>query len=235
MKNVAARRFVFALVLSAASTAFAETITYATIDPSTATGTSGTIGGISYTYTGAYAFIDASDTGATNFFTPFSTYTSSTVSNTPTDGGLIAISDTGLTHTFTFSTPVTDLIFSEVSLGQPGIPTSYSFNSSFTVLSCGPNSYYGGACFSSGGVGTTGTVLQGNEDDGTIEFNGPISSLSFTTANGEYWNGFDIGLGAQTTSPTLTPEPSSFVLLGTGIAGLVGLARRRLVRQATTG
>ena len=230
MKRVTGCCSVLAVVLCAAPAALAGTVTYATINPGTSTGTSGTLGSVSFTYTGSYAFIDASNTGATNFFTPVSTYISTTASNAPTDGGLIAISDSGLTHTFTFSTPVTDLIFSEVSLGQPGTPTSYSFNSAFTVLSCGPNSYYGGGCFSSGSVGTTGTVLQGNESDGTIEFTGPISSLTFTTANGEYWNGFDIGLGAQTTSASPTPEPGSLALLGTGLATLVGLQRRRSVR-----
>lgn len=54
--------------------------------------------------------------GDMNYFQPTTTYTSSTVSNAPTDGALIAITGNGTTtNTFTFSTPVTGLILSEVS------------------------------------------------------------------------------------------------------------------------
>lgn len=99
-------------------------------------------------------------------------------------GALIAITGNGTTtNTFTFSTPVTGLILSEVSLGGY-TDTSYTFDAPFTVLSCGPNVVYGGSCFEEG-VGTTSYVLSGQEVDGTIEFLGPISTLSFTTANGE--------------------------------------------------
>lgn len=210
----------------AVSPAYAANVTWATINAPVNGVVNGNIGGVTFTYTGEISFVDASNTGATNYFIPTSTYTSSTVSNAPSDGGMIAINGTpGTTHVFTFSTPVTDLIFSEVSMGQPGIATTYNFNNQFTVLSCGPNAFFGGGCFNQP-VGTTTNILSGNEADGTIEFLGPITTLSFTASNPEFWNGFDIGLLSQTTT-NVTPEPGTFVLAGTGLAGLLGIVRRR--------
>jgi hypothetical protein len=200
--------------------AFADTTTWANIT-SGAAGTngsaSGNIGSVDFTYTGETYFVNLSG-NTTNYFQPTSTYTSATVTNAPTDGALIAITGTDTEHTITFSAPVTGLIFSEVSLGQPSIDTMYTFNQEFTVLSCGPNATYGGGWF----------TLSGSEADGTIEFLGPITSLSWTGANPETWNGFDIGLLAQSTSPV--PEPSSLMLLGTGLLSGVAAMRRRLRR-----
>jgi hypothetical protein len=217
-----------AAALACAPRAFADNVTYADWTSSTGSTVSGTIGSVNVGYSGEISFSQLSNMSNFNYFMPTTTYTSSTVSNAPTDGGLIAIDGNGTTDTFTFSTPVTGLIFSEVSMGQPGIGTTYTFDTPFTVLSCGPNSTYGGGCFDQA-VGTTSYVLSGHESDGTIEFLGPISSLSFTTSNPEYWNGFDIGVLPQSTSPT--PEPSSLILLGTGLLSAAGLVRRRLVRK----
>ena len=216
--------------LAVAPRAFADTATYANITGGTVSPTSGsatgTIGGVGFTYSGETDFVNLSNSGATNYFNPTSTYTSATVTNAPTDGALIALSGNGTTNTITFATPVTGLILSEVSLGG-GTHVSYTFNTPFVVLSCGPNAIYGGGCFDQG-VGSTSNVLSGQEADGTIEFMGPISSLSFTTANGEFWNGFDLGV---VSSVSATPEPSSLILLGSGLLSGAGLLRKRLVRR----
>jgi len=212
------------LATAASPAAFAGPISWTVWNactPSSGSAT-GTMGGVGVTYTGEIAFCHQSGVGNFNYFIPTSTYTSATVSNAPTDGGMIAISGTTATHTFTFASPVTNLVFSEVSLGQPSVPVTYNFSDPFTILSCGPNGVYGGGC-----ITQSGNSMIGHEGDGTIEFAGTLSTLSFTVTGSEYWNGFTIGTPGG-SAPGPVPEPSTFVLLGTGLAGLLGAARRKL-------
>jgi len=60
----------------------------------------------------------------------------------------------------------------------------------------------------------------------TLNLSGVTSSTTVTAAN------FSFGTGPDTTLPGIpspTPEPSSLLLLGTGVAGLASLVRRKLV------
>lgn len=216
-----------ALLAMAQPSAFADTVTWAvwntptTVSPTAGVET-GTIGSVNVTYTGEIQFVNTSNTGHFNYFQPTTTYVGGAVGNAATNGGMIAISgNNGMTDTFTFSTPVSGLVLSEVSLGQPGIGTQYTFNDGFSIVACGPNITYGGGC-----ITQSGDTMIGHEGDGTIVFDGTISSLSFTTENPEYWNGFTLGLLPQSTSPV--PEPGTLTLLGTGVLGLFGVARRRI-------
>jgi hypothetical protein len=106
-----------------------------------------------------------------------------------------------------------------MSLGQPGVGTTYLFNSSFTILQVGPSTAFGG-----GSLTQSGNMLIGNEGDGIIRFPGPVTSISWTTTNGEFWNGFTFG--APVAAATPVPEPSTLLLAGTGLLSLLGRAMK---------
>ncbi len=164
-----------------------------------------------------------------NPWIPTSTYTSAGVPNAPTDGAIIAINTSG-TNTVQFvGAPVSNLIMDVFSMGSGTQNVGYTFNHTFEVLSCGANAYFGGGCFTQG-VGSIGTTLSGNEANGMIEFFGDISDLTFTVDNAETFSGFDFGQAA-TAPPAPTPEPSSLILLGSGLLTGAGVLRRRFVRK----
>lgn len=228
MRIMSPRLLLSLFLLAAVPATFADTVTWATWNEPTVLSPiagidTGTIGSVGVTYVGELQFAYASNAGAFNYFQPVSTYVGGVVGNAPTGGGMLAIDgNTGVTNTFNFSAPVSGLVFSVVSLGQPSIGTQYTFDQGFSIVACGPNVIYGGGC-----ITQNGDTMIGHEGDGTIVFSGgPITSLSFTAANPEYWNGFTIGLLPQTAT---TPEPETFTLLGTGLLGLIGVARRRFL------
>ena len=217
-----------ALLLFAASAAFGSTISYANITTSTGSLVTGTVAGVGFTVSGPTAFVQLSNGGGTNYFVPTSpVYVGGTISNAPTDSGLIAIQQGGAKYTIHFAAPVTGLVFSEVSLGN-GPLMSYTFDQQFGVQSCGTG-YWGGGCFNQA-LGSTGnTVLSGGESSGSIQFASTFQNLSFRVSpNSEYWNGFDLGLPSTNKTLNPIPEPGTLVMVGTGLLGLLGAAKRKL-------
>jgi hypothetical protein len=200
----------------------------------TATGTITTSSGpITVSYTGqVQSGSQTSGGGGTQYFNPTgtspfpaTTYADgTTVPNGPgTNPGFIQLTEgsPSVLNTFTFSSPVNSLFFSIISMGQAGDAVTYTFSNAFTLATQGPGWWSSGCstCLVQSGSGNN--ILTGTEGDGTLIFNGPITTLSFTSNPGENWHGFTVG--AEST----VPEPGSMALLGTGLIGLVPVMRKR--------
>lgn len=139
------------------------------------------------------------------------------VSNLPSNNDFVAPSGNGSTHVITFSQAVIDPYIAVISLGQPGVQTTWTFDAPFSVIDNG-NGPFGNGVFT-----VVGNTLGAGEAHGIIQFKGSFTSISFTSNNVEFWSGLTVGVEGFAGA---VPEPTTWAMLITGF-GLVGAAVRR--------
>lgn len=156
-------------------------------------------------------------------------FLSGQVDNAPPDSDIISlVGGVSQTYRVTLSEAIKDPIMAIVSLGQTGVPTTYDFDSPFTIVSQDVGHW--------GGTDTSltqlpGDVLQGSEGHGTIQFIGTFSVFSWTVPTPENWHGFTFGIRTtEAIEPTVVSEPAGFAVLTIGFAAM-GVVRRRQRRS----
>jgi hypothetical protein len=169
---------------------------------------------VDVTYTGEYAFAQLNNSGTFYWSNP-STYQSVEVPNGPTTTDIIALTGGGdSVHTLSFSKTVNNVALDICSMGQYGLGVTYNFDHAFKIVSNGQG-YWGNGPLSN----PSGNTLLGNEGHGTILFEGPIDSISWTAPTYEYWHGVTAGVES-------VPEPATLSVLGLGLLPLLRRKRR---------
>jgi hypothetical protein len=164
---------------------------------------------------------------------PSSSYVGGTVSNAPPQSGNIVQLFGGITSidTINFSTPVVDPVMAIWSLGASGTLAQFDFTSAepFTIEAGGPSNEYGGASIFT--TSSTPFTIYGAEGNGTLQFNGTFSSISWDNPAFENWYGFTVGIeGVASTSGV--PLPGSLPMAGVGMFGILAWAGVKSFRQA---
>jgi len=86
-------------------------------------------------------------------------------------------------------------------------------------VSGGPSNEYGGSAIS-----VIGDTVYGVEGNGTVQFKGTFTSISWTNPVYENWYGFDVGVAGVAAA---VPEPETYALMLAGLAAVGFVARRR--------
>jgi hypothetical protein len=196
--------------------------------------TSTSIVNVTYSNPRGISFYQSS--GGTDYWiprTPASPYISAAVDNPPPDSDIIALQFAG-NQTLSFSQAIANPVFAFVSLNGNG----YAFlNQDFNILSVGCG-YWGCGTVTKnvvplGGGNVEYQLIGSGEPHGVIQFAGAFDSVVWRSLSNENWNGFTVGVqgtAAEILPPPSTgavPEPTTLVLLGSGLVGAIARARRK--------
>lgn len=219
-------RFAVAIALAAScGCAFAQTTwtDWTSATPGEPGAAVGTLGGISVTYSGEVLGNTLVNGGFAAGWAPATSFVGGTVGTSPASvGDMITLNGSALTNTLTFATPVVDPVIAIWSLGQPGFAASFTFNATPMFEAGGPNVSYGGSA-----IVVNGNTVSGREGNGTVQFSGTFSSISFTSTAENYY-GFTVGQNISGSPPVpAIPEPGTWGLMLAGLAALAATARRR--------
>jgi hypothetical protein len=205
-----------ALCAGAAQAAPIDWNTWSSNSAGTISTTSGPIG---VTYAGpALAVVNSYPS-----YTPTSTFADGViVNNAPVaaNGILQITGGNSAVQTLTFSQAVVDPVMAIWSLGQGGVNAHFDFIGATPIfVAGGPSAEYGGSAIS-----VIGNSVFGIEGNGTVQFKGTYTSLSWTNPVYEYWYGFDVGVAGVAGA---VPEPETYALMLAGLAATGLVARRR--------
>jgi len=105
-------------------------------------------------------------------------------------------------------------VFAIWSLGQPRLPAWFTVDLAPTLEAGGPNANFGGSTI------TVSNNVSGGEGNGVVQFNGLVSSISWTDTPENYY-GFTVGVAGS------IPEPRAYLVMLAGLGLLGFLAKRR--------
>lgn len=164
---------------------------------------------IGVTFSGLYSFAQLS--GGTDYYANNSAIYQP---NRPTGSDIIGLNQGGL-KTITFSQAIINPVIALVSWNsQPTI----TFNGPLTVLGQGCGHWGCGTVSASGNQ-----LFTSGEVHGTIQLIGSYTQISFTDGS-ENWHGLTVGSAAVAN---VVPEPSTYALMGVGLAAMALVRRRR--------
>ncbi len=214
------RTLAAAAALFAAGSASAVTVAWTDWTAFGGTSASGSMGGVGVSVSATAAMNGVSQIGGpcTDYWTQPNpadpAYTGGTVVNRP-----VACEQLGLNSanriTVNFAQPIHTLYMALLSVGQPGLAVTYTYDQAFTIDSEGQG-YWGNDA--TDGILGPGNSLTMREFHGVLRFTGPVSSLTFSSS-AENWHAFTFG--------SAIPEPGSLALAGLALLAAGAAARRR--------